>query len=156
MSIDLNIDEAVDASRVPVIEQLSAAVAAAALVTDVSEAFEVALSVVGPDQMAALNQQWREKPKPTNVLAFANQDVEGWVAPPNVVRHLGDIVICASVVADEADAQSKRELDHWRHLVVHGTLHLMGYDHIESAEAEIMEQLERDALATLGISDPYA
>ena len=87
----------------------------------------------------------------TNVLSFPFES-----PIPLPVRLLGDLVICAEVVAHEAKSQGKPLLAHWAHMVVHGTLHLLGYDHIEEAEAEHMEQLERNILAALGYPDPYA
>ena len=112
---------------------------------------QLTVRVVEPEEMTELNETYRHKPGPTNVLSFPFE------VPPGVdVPLLGDIVICAAVVAQEAGEQGKRPPAHWAHMVVHGCLHLLGYDHIEPAQAEAMESLERQTLAGLGYSDPYA
>jgi probable rRNA maturation factor len=100
------------------------------------------------DAMQTLNAQFRAKPLPTNVLSFP--------APPSARPHLGDIVLAYGVCAREASAQGKQLADHLSHLTAHGVLHLLGYDHESDADAEVMETLEREILASLGVSDPYA
>ncbi len=112
---------------------------------------EVVVRLVDAEEMTRLNGQYRGKARPTNVLSFPAEPPPGLPDPA-----LGDIVICAPVVADEAAAQNKPLPAHWAHLVVHGTLHLLGYDHVEADAAEEMERLERDILSTFGISNPYA
>ncbi|MEM7764038.1 MAG: rRNA maturation RNase YbeY [Pseudomonadota bacterium] len=118
----------------------------------------VAIAIVPPAQSAALNTEWRDKPGPTNVLAFPvpRDQVAPIAELSGEGAHLGDLVICADVVADEAKAQGKALAHHYLHMVVHGCLHLVGYDHIEADEAERMEALERQALQALGVPDPYA
>ncbi|MGB2130688.1 MAG: rRNA maturation RNase YbeY [Marinobacterium sp.] len=112
---------------------------------------EVCIRIVDTDESQTLNAEYRGKDKPTNVLSFPFE------VPPGVpVTLLGDLVICAEVVAGEAEEQQKVALHHWAHMVVHGTLHLLGFDHINDDEAEAMEALERDLLARLDIADPYA
>ena len=97
-----------------------------------------------------LNRDYRGRDKPTNVLSFPFE------APPGLPSdHLGDLVICAPVVAREALEQGKSPAHHWAHMVVHGVLHLRGYDHLEPADAEAMETRERRILACFGIPDPY-
>lgn len=111
---------------------------------------EVVIRIVAADESAELNLTYRQKQGPTNVLSFPFE------APPGVpVSILGDIVICASLVEKEAKEQGKSLEAHWAHLVVHGLLHLQGFDHIEDEEARIMEQREIAILNTLGFSDPY-
>lgn len=112
---------------------------------------ELTIRVVSAAESQALNKQYRGKDKPTNVLSFPFEPLEGISLPL-----LGDLVICAEIVAEEAQQQGKPEADHWAHMVVHGCLHLLGYDHIQDDEAEQMESLEIDILEALGISDPYA
>ena len=114
---------------------------------------DVAISIVASEESQALNAQWRDKDRPTNVLAFPAPDMPG---PPDAPVPAGDIVICAEIVSREAQDQGKAAEAHWAHMVVHGTLHLMGYDHIEDADAAVMEAAERRALAALGFADPYA
>ncbi|WP_425431887.1 rRNA maturation RNase YbeY [Frateuria terrea] len=112
---------------------------------------EVAIRIVDAEEGLALNRDYRGKAYATNVLSFPAE------LPPGVdLPLIGDLAICAPVVAREAAEQGKKPRDHWAHLTVHGTLHLLGYDHIEDGEAEAMESLEASILATLGIADPYA
>ena len=111
----------------------------------------IAFKFVEPEESQALNLAWRGKDKPTNVLSFPGEELPG--AEEFV---LGDIVICPAVLETEALEQGKEIDAHWAHLVVHGLLHLRGYDHIDDQEAEEMEALERQILATFSISDPYA
>ena len=117
-------------------------------------AVEVAVRIVAEDEMQALNSAYRGKDAPTKVLAFPAATVDG--LPPDAPQPLGDIVVCAAVVAREAVEQSKQAADHWAHLLVHGTLHLVGFDHVDAVEATAMESLERRILAAAGIGDPYA
>jgi len=109
------------------------------------------IRIVDEAESATLNQQYRRKSGATNVLSFP-ADLPKEVDLPL----LGDLVICAPLVQKEAVAQEKPVLAHWAHLVIHGTLHLMGYDHIEAADAAQMESLETELLGRLGFSDPYA
>lgn len=114
------------------------------------EEAELTIRIVEPDEIQALNRSYRHKDKPTNVLSFPFE------APPGVeLPLLGDVVICAEVVAQEAQEQGKPLFEHWAHMVVHGVLHLLGYDHIEDDEAEEMESLEIEILAGMGIRNPY-
>ncbi|MER2490996.1 rRNA maturation RNase YbeY [Catenovulum sediminis] len=113
---------------------------------------ELSIRLVESDESQVLNNQYRGKNKPTNVLSFPFE------APPGITQTfplIGDLVICADVVREEAKAQSKSETSHWAHMVVHGCLHLLGYDHITDDEAQIMENMERRILSQLGFDDPY-
>lgn len=111
---------------------------------------EMVLRVVDLEEMIALNETYRAKSGPTNVLSFPFETMPGVELPL-----LGDVVICAPVVAQEALEQGKSNRDHWAHLVIHGGLHLLGYDHEVSEQAEEMESLEVHLLSQLGIADPY-
>jgi probable rRNA maturation factor len=112
---------------------------------------EVSLRITDANEIKMLNQQYRGKDYATNVLSFPAD------LPPELkLPHLGDIVICAEVVEREAAEQHKTSTAHWAHMVVHGTLHLLGYDHIEDADAEIMEALEIDILCELNFANPYS
>lgn len=113
---------------------------------------ELAIRIVGKRESRRLNAHWRGKDYATNVLSFPVEGVPSVVRP----RPLGDLVICAPVVAAEAREQGKTQTAHWVHMVVHGLLHLLGHDHEHDAEAERMERLERRVLADLGFPDPYA
>jgi len=121
---------------------------------DSDAAGELTLRIVDAGEGADLNARYRGREGPTNVLSFpADADVPHALDEPGP---LGDIVICAPLVASEAETQGKRVAAHWAHLVVHGVLHLMGYDHASDAAAEVMESRERRILAGLGFEDPYA
>lgn len=129
--------------------------AVAAVVTELSLTGATELSVLFTDDahIRALNAQWRGKDKATNVLSFPAFPVtKGGAVPPM----LGDVVLARETVAREAELESKTFDHHLTHLVVHGTLHLLGYDHETDAEAEEMEAAERRILARLAIADPYA
>ncbi|MBZ2188642.1 rRNA maturation RNase YbeY [Alcanivorax sp. JB21] len=115
---------------------------------------EITLRVVDDAESQALNLAYRGKDAPTNVLSFPFEMPEGLDVPDDALI-LGDIAICAEVVADEARTQHKTLAAHWAHMVVHGVLHLLGFDHIDAADAADMEALETDILATLGFADPY-
>ncbi|HEY0178722.1 MAG TPA: rRNA maturation RNase YbeY [Dokdonella sp.] len=112
---------------------------------------EVNLLIVGAAAARRYNREFRGRDYATNVLSFPWQPLPG--APAAL---LGDLVLCAPVVAREAREQRKPARDHFAHLAIHGTLHLLGYDHESAADAERMEALERRVLARLGIADPYA
>ena len=115
---------------------------------------EVAVRVVDADEIRTLNRLYRDKDKPTNVLSFPAGDIEGLPAEEGVM--LGDVVVCASIVAAEAAEQGKALADHWTHMIVHGTLHLLGFDHENEPEAVEMEGLEARILASQSVTDPYA
>ncbi len=108
------------------------------------------LLVTTSAEIQQLNKQYRDKDKATNVLSFPMQ------SPEEVdVCLLGDIVLCAEVIEQEAAQQSKTSRSHWAHMVVHGMLHLQGYDHMNNVDAEEMEQLEITILAQIGFDSPY-
>lgn len=113
-------------------------------------AVTVSIRIVDKDEITQLNKKYRNIDKATNVLSFPYE------ALPDVdLNFLGDVVVCAAVVEAEALEQSKTSEQHWAHMVIHGVLHLIGYDHVEEKQAEEMEALEIDILSNLGIPDPY-
>ncbi len=114
---------------------------------------EVSLVFTDDDAIREINAQWRGQDKPTNVLSFPAYPIEPGDMPGPM---LGDIVIARETVEREAGELEKSFDDHLTHLLVHGFLHLLGYDHMETDEAETMEALETGILASLGLSDPYA
>ena len=128
---------------------------AAALDGRIREA-DLAIRIVDAKEGRALNRHYRGKDYATNVLSFPAEVAEGVKLPKGVkMPLLGDLVICAPVVAKEARDQGKPLNAHYAHLTVHGALHLLGWDHEDECDAECMEKLEREILAGLGIDDPY-
>ncbi len=116
---------------------------------------DITLRIVDESEIRELNRDYRDKDKPTNVLSFPFEMPEG--LPQDAIDPLlGDIIICDAVVRREADEQGKTLDAHWAHMVTHGVLHLLGYDHIDDDDAAVMENLEIQALGELGYSDPYA
>lgn len=111
---------------------------------------EVSLKVVDEDESRRLNRHYRDQDRATNVLAFP-ADVHAATGS----ALLGDIAVCAPLVATEAHAQGKTLRSHWAHLTVHGTLHLAGFDHVSDADATVMEALEADVMRSLGFPNPY-
>ena len=117
---------------------------------------ELAIRIVTPAESRRLNLRYRGADRPTNVLSFAGDwHRAGHRGRAPQASSLGDLAICASVVAREARAQRKAARAHWAHMVVHGTLHLLGYDHARARDAARMERRERAILARLGFADPY-
>lgn len=147
MSIDVAVQFATRKPVVPKAGQIRTWVKAA--LGDRSRA-QLTVRIVDEQEGQMLNQQWRGKAHATNVLSFPCSGLEQ-VAPDL----LGDIVVCAPVVAREAKEQCKATDAHWAHMIIHGTLHLLGHDHQEQADAYRMETLETGILADLGYSDPY-
>jgi len=111
---------------------------------------ELTIRIVDATESQSLNNQYRNKNKPTNVLSFPFEVPEGIS-----LNLLGDIVICADIVNQEAQEQHKTITEHWAHITIHGCLHLLGYDHINDNDAEYMEALEIDILEKLGFNNPY-
>ncbi len=151
--LDVSINYAVPRAGVPAAVSFRKWVTAA-LKGRIREA-DLAIRLVDTKEGCALNHHYRGKDYATNVLSFPAELPEG--LPKGVKLPLmGDLVICAPVVAREAQEQGKTLAAHYAHLTVHGVLHLLGWDHEDDKEAEAMEQLEREILAELGIADPYA
>lgn len=148
MAIDLDLQRAGDFDNAPRDADFERWVAAALQTTGEAE---LAIRLVGREESRALNRTYRGKDRETNVLSFPAELPAGVDVPL-----LGDIVICAPLVEQEALEQGKALQDHWAHLTLHGLLHLLGYDHVEPQDAEEMEALETSLLAALGIADPYA
>lgn len=149
MSIILDFQLASEASAIPSEAQFQQWLNAA--VTPFQDDAEVTIRIVDEAESQQLNFDYREKDKPTNVLSFPFQQ------PPGIeeLPLLGDLVICAQVVAREATEQHKTLEAHWAHMVVHGCLHLLGFDHIKEDEAQEMEAEEIQILADLGFPNPY-
>lgn len=111
---------------------------------------QLTVRIVEVEESSQLNNAYRHKQGPTNVLSFSFEEPE-LLQPPL----LGDVVVCAAIVAAEAQAQGKSPEAHWAHMVVHGVLHLLGYDHVNRDDARLMEEEEIKVLAALGYGDPY-
>lgn len=126
---------------------------------DAPATIEISLRLTGNDEVQALNRDYREKDRPTNVLSFpmVQPDLLETVSENSDDGEvlLGDIVLAHGVCVREADDKGISVEDHAAHLIVHGTLHLLGYDHLEDVEADHMEAIEREAMADLGLADPY-
>lgn len=148
--LHLSIQLAVPAATIPSEKQFIQWVTSA--LSDKTPSAEICIRIVDKTESAALNTKYRQKSGPTNVLSFNSG------LPPEMTEHclFGDLVICADLVAEEAAAENLPIEDHWAHLVIHGCLHLLGYDHELDKEAEIMEKLETDIMLKLGLADPYS
>jgi len=147
MTIDLDIQNASEFEPIPRQEQFALWVEAALQGKDDTE---LTLRLVDKSESRELNARFRGKDQPTNVLSFPAE------LPPGIdIPLLGDIVICAPLVEEEAQAQDKPLQEHWAHLVIHGVLHLLGYDHQVEQDAIEMERIEVELLASLGIGNPY-
>lgn len=125
---------------------------ALAVLQQQSSFLEVTIRIVGIEEMTTLNTTYRRKQGPTNVLSFPYDAPVDMSVPTGV---LGDIVVCASVVKQEAEQQGKALSAHWAHMIVHGMYHLLGYDHETDKDAEKMEALEIKTLSQLGFDNPY-
>ena len=148
MAIILDLQQASTATDLPTEAELQRVLEVA--ITPFQADAEVTIRIVDEAESQQLNFDYREKDKPTNVLSFPFQ------CPPGIeLPLLGDLVICAQVVAREAQEQQKTLQAHWAHMVVHGSLHLLGFDHINDADAEEMEAEEIQILQELGFANPY-
>lgn len=138
----------------PAVDDLVRRAVAAALDAedlDFAEGAELSVLLADDARVRELNRDWRGKDQPTNVLSFPAAEPDEIADSPMI----GDVALAYETLAREAERDGVALGDHFQHLVVHGVLHLFGYDHIEDGEAEIMEDAERRALASIGISDPY-
>jgi probable rRNA maturation factor len=148
VNLDLEIQYATKSQSLPTTDEFRLWVTAA-LAGRRSEA-ELAIRLVGDEESRRLNKKYRGKDKSTNVLSFPADFPAEMVSPL-----LGDLVICAPVVLRESEEQGKTANAHWAHLVVHGVLHLLGYDHQDADEATAMESLEKEILSGMNLPDPY-
>jgi probable rRNA maturation factor len=148
MSLELEIQNVAGEADVPSESDFQVWVSAA-LEGRLDEA-EITIRIVDENEGAELNHQYRGKLGPTNVLSFPFQSPQ-----PLETNLLGDLVVCAPVVRREAEEQGKEAQAHWAHLIIHGTLHLLGYDHQSQQQADEMEAIETGILAQLGFADPY-
>jgi len=155
MKIILDLQNAIDSQQVPVKKSIEHWILTT--LAQVDKHFvqpEITIRIVSQEEIQTLNQQYRDQNKPTNVLSFPFE-VPEMIPIEEVGELLGDLVICESILLQEAKQQKKSLESHWAHMVVHGILHLLGFDHIENRDAEKMEALEVKVLSDLGIKDPY-
>ena len=148
MSIELELQIATEAKTLPHPSQFREWVSVA--LWNRIDTAELTIRIVDEVEAAQLNEDYRGKKGPTNVLSFPYEPMPGVLS-----RSLGDIVICAPLVGQEAEQKNKPLLDYWAHIVVHGTLHLLGYNHEEDEEAIEMQSLETEILLQLGFLPPY-
>ena len=153
MTVQVDVQNACDDDTVPEVPIVESWIESAVVAAGIDVDTEVSVRVVSPEEVYALNSEYRGKDKPTNVLSFPAGKVAG--LPDDMPQLLGDIVVCAQVVRDEAREQGKAVADHWAHMLVHGTLHLLGFDHKTDSEAAEMEALETRILSDQGLADPY-
>ncbi len=151
--IDLDVQLATQASDLPTHAMLENWAVAA--LTGLKDDAELSIRIVDIEESQSLNHEYRGKDKPTNVLSFTFESPPELAGIAQMDNLIGDLVICAPVVAQEAVEQNKPHHHHFAHMVVHGCLHLLGYDHIKDDEADTMEALEQKILAQLNIADPY-
>jgi probable rRNA maturation factor len=149
MPYQIDIENNSQSQQIPALVELERWISAA-LATQQLEDAEVSVYIVDEVESQELNAEYRGKDKPTNVLSFP-ADIPEEVGVPL----LGDLVVCAPVVEREAQEQSKSLSAHWAHMLVHGTLHLLGFDHIVDDDAEVMETLETQIVTGLGYPAPY-
>jgi probable rRNA maturation factor len=153
--IDIDVQIATDETTVPAGADFEAWVGAVMQAAGCGRNGELVIRLVGVEEGSQLNRNWRDKPGPTNVLAFPPPDLAAAGLPAELPAEFGDLVICLPVVAREAAEQHKVPLAHLAHLVVHGTLHLLGHTHDAEADTARMEGLETAVLAALGFPDPW-
>lgn len=158
MTIDVEVQYASEAENIPDKEKIQYWVESALTLANEEEnknkKVELVVRVVDREESAQLNQQYRGKQGATNVLSFPF-DMPDEIKEAGDMNLLGDLVICAPVVEEQAQEQGKELFAHWAHMVVHGCLHLIGYDHQKPEEAERMESLETAILTEMGFSTPY-
>ncbi len=154
-SYNVDVDVACDDESIPPPDQIRRWVSSTLDIVrpDAAKPVDVSVRIVGRDEIRALNRDYRHRDTATNVLSFPTGDIAG--LPESESLMLGDIVVCAPVVAAEAEEQHKSVVDHWAHMLVHGTLHLLGHDHEHDDDAVDMEALEVSILSGFGIADPY-
>ena len=149
MPYQIDVEVNSSSTKIPSVENIELWIRAALQSDELNQA-EVSVYIVDEAESQELNAQYRGKDKPTNVLSFP-ADIPDEVGVPL----LGDLVICAPVVEREAQEQGKTLDAHWAHMLVHGTLHLLGYDHVEDDEADVMEALETRLITQLNFPAPY-
>jgi len=150
VTVELTISENVDTDNIDIPDEESFQLWAESACLEDDETI-ASLRIVDSDEMRILNNTYRDKDTPTNVLSFPMQ------LPDEIdIKVLGDLALCVDVIDEEAKAQGKSTKAHWAHMVIHGMLHLQGYHHIDDNEAKTMETMELDILKKLGFDNPYS
>jgi len=155
MLIQIDLQNTVDSQSLPKVSQMQAWLSVA--LKEINTKFEhpeITIRVVSPDESRQLNLTYRGKDKPTNVLSFPFEAPE-MIPIEELDEFLGDLVVCEQIIIDEANSQHKTIESHWAHMLIHGVLHLQGFDHIEKQQAEQMEAMEIGILNELGFPNPY-
>lgn len=155
MQVELELQNAVDSEILPSFEDMNKWIILALEKADTKfDHPEITIRVVTSEESNRLNLDYRNKNQPTNVLSFPFEAPE-MIPVEDIGEFLGDLAICEQIVIEEAKAQKKSLSSHWAHMIIHGVFHLIGFDHIESSEAEEMEALEIEVLEHLGFENPY-
>lgn len=152
MQADFEIQRAVTSIKTPDDDQFRTWISA--VEAEPNRLYRLTIRIVDEIEAQRFNREYRKRDYATNVLSFP-AELPGGLPAEVRESELGDLLMCASVVVREAREQHRPADDHWAHLTIHGLLHLLGYDHQQPEEAAIMETLETEILAKLGISDPY-
>ncbi|MCH8248379.1 MAG: rRNA maturation RNase YbeY [Proteobacteria bacterium] len=153
MNVQVDVQVASKDESVPNADDISLWVSRTVAASGRGSVGDVSIRVVDEKEMQGLNNRFRDQDKPTNVLSFPAGEIDG--LPTGAELPLGDIVVCAAIVRDEAKQQGKSGASHWAHMIVHGTLHLLGFDHQKDTDAVEMEGLETRILTEHGIANPY-
>ncbi len=159
--VDVELQNPYDFDTIPDENDLKTWSNAALQKTDANNSVSLVVRVVNEEEGIELNQTYRDKASATNVLSFPYEVPEYAMDIPELQseysqQYLGDLVLCEKVVINEAKAQNKTLTQHWAHLIIHGVLHLQGYDHIDDSDATIMESLEIEIMERLGFDNPYS
>ncbi len=155
MQIELDLQNTIDSNRIPAFEKMQSWILAVLEKVDNNfERPEMTVRIVSCEESQQLNSDYCGKDKPTNVLSFPFEAPE-MIPAEELGEFLGDLVICEQVLQLEAEQQNKSIDSHWAHLIIHGVLHLLGFDHIEVQDANQMEALEIELMKELGFEDPY-
>lgn len=155
MQLEIDIQNTIDSSQLPDIEKIQSWIVSALGEVDAKFEYpEITVRIVSIEESQQLNLEYCGKDKPTNVLTFPFEAPE-MIPAEELDEFLGDLVICEKVLQREAIDQNKPLQSHWAHLIIHGVLHLLGFDHIEEQQAQEMESLEIHVMNELGFEDPY-
>ena len=155
MQLELDLQNAIDSKQLPNFKNMQNWIIGALKKTDSKfQHPEITIRIVSSQESQQLNLDYRGKDKPTNVLSFPFEAPE-MIPVEELGEFLGDLVICEKILQQEAEQQNKSLQSHWAHLIIHGVLHLLGYDHIEERQAEEMETLEIDVMKAMGFENPY-